>query len=35
MLHFVDDKDVGDLYSFGIIGFELHFETFQPSRQGS
>ena len=34
-LDFVYDKDVKDVCSFGIIGFESHFEIFQPSRQGS
>ena len=26
------DEDVEDLHSLGIIGFESHFEIFQPSR---
>ena len=26
--NFVYDKDVEDLHSFGIIGFESHFEIF-------
>ena len=35
VLNFVYDKDVEDLCSFSIIGFESHFEIFRPSRQGS
>ena len=35
VLNFVFDKDVEDLRSFGIIGFESYFEIFRPSRQGS
>ena len=35
LLNFVHDGDVEDLRSFGITGFETHFEIFRPSRQGS